>query len=98
MILQNYIALFCVLLSLEKINGKLTAVHQLENKKSVDFVFNLATSKPSSQANGNTIRPLNVNTFPILANMGISYTLFELSPCGINLPHIHPRATELLYV
>ncbi|CAM6054393.1 unnamed protein product [Sphagnum tenellum] len=29
---------------------------------------------------------------------GISYTLFNLEPCGINLPHVHPRATELLYL
>lgn len=29
---------------------------------------------------------------------GISYTLFSIKPCGINLPHHHPRATELIYI
>jgi oxalate decarboxylase/phosphoglucose isomerase-like protein (cupin superfamily) len=28
----------------------------------------------------------------------MSYTLFDIEPCGSNLPHSHPRATELLFV
>ena len=33
-----------------------------------------------------------------MAGQGISFTLVTLEPCGINLPHIHPRATEQIYV
>jgi len=64
---------------------------------SIDFVFNLSTSVPEV-GGGGTIRRANGATFPALDGNGISYSLFDLKPCGINLPHVHPRATELLYV
>lgn len=38
----------------------------------------------------------NIETFPILTDLGISTTLGFLEPCGLNTPHIHPRATEFL--
>ncbi|KAF1829737.1 RmlC-like cupin [Decorospora gaudefroyi] len=38
----------------------------------------------------------NIETFPILTGLGISTTLGFLKPCGINTPHVHPRATEFL--
>jgi len=62
-----------------------------------DFVFDLAGSTPVSTPAG-TIQPLGVSQLPSLAGQGVSYTLFNIEPCGINLPHVHPRATELLYV
>jgi hypothetical protein len=40
----------------------------------------------------------NIETFPILTGLGISTTLGFLSACGINTPHVHPRATEFLTV
>ena len=27
---------------------------------------------------------------------GITYVRFQMVPCGVNLPHTHPRATEIL--
>ena len=33
-----------------------------------------------------------------LSGEGLSYILYELKPCAVNLPHFHPRAAELLYV
>lgn len=38
----------------------------------------------------------NVESFPILTDLGISTTLGFMNPCGINTPHVHPRATEFL--
>ena len=35
---------------------------------------------------------------PVLAGEGVSITLFTIKPCGINEPHVHPRATEISYV
>jgi hypothetical protein len=35
---------------------------------------------------------------PSLAYLGISFATIEFAPCGINIPHIHPRATEFIYV
>jgi hypothetical protein len=61
-----------------------------------DFVFNLRNSMPTSSGLGGIIRPLDVDTFPSLKGHGISYSLFNIEPCGINLPHVHPRATELV--
>ena len=74
-----------------------TTVQLISNYTDKDFVHDLGKATPT-QAGNNTIRQLSVSQFPALAQMGISYSLFELAPCGINLPHIHPRAAELLYV
>jgi hypothetical protein len=38
----------------------------------------------------------NIGNFPILTGLGISITVGFLNPCGINTPHLHPRATEFL--
>lgn len=63
-----------------------------------DFTFNLAAQSADSSGLGGTIRPLSVAQLPSLAGQGVSMTLFRLDPCGINLPHVHPRATEIIYV
>ena len=89
---------FCCFVLIQTCLGASTAVEKLSGFKSSDFVHDLGKDKPTFQSGNNTIKQLGVSQFPTLANMGISYTLFELQPCGINLPHIHPRATELLYV
>ncbi|KAH6643888.1 RmlC-like cupin domain-containing protein [Boeremia exigua] len=58
------------------------------------FSFNNAT--PAAGAKGGATRAANIETFPILTGLGISTTLGFLEPCGINTPHVHPRATEFL--
>lgn len=63
-----------------------------------DFVFDLAGSRPESNTPAGTVQPLSVEQLPSLAGEGVAYTLFTLEPCGINLPHVHPRATEIIYV
>lgn len=63
-----------------------------------DFVFDLLGSVPASITPAGTVQPLDVENMPALAGEGVSYSLFNIEPCGINLPHVHPRATELLYV
>jgi hypothetical protein len=85
------------LISTQLCLGLPTGVELLANLQDSDFVYDLGKSKPTQNGN-NTIRQLSVTQFPTLAYTGISYTLFELAPCGINLPHVHPRASELLYV
>ena len=37
-------------------------------------------------------------TFPFSAGFDIGMTVGFLEPCGINTPHVHPRATELFLV
>ncbi|KAL1643809.1 hypothetical protein SLS61_009125 [Didymella pomorum] len=58
------------------------------------FSFNGAT--PATNATGGALKAANIETFPILTGLGISTTLGFLEPCGINTPHVHPRATEFL--
>ncbi|KAJ8114640.1 hypothetical protein OPT61_g3520 [Boeremia exigua] len=60
------------------------------------FSFNNAT--PAAGAKGGATKAANIETFPILTGLGISTTLGFLEPCGINTPHVHPRATEFLTV
>jgi oxalate decarboxylase/phosphoglucose isomerase-like protein (cupin superfamily) len=63
-----------------------------------DFIFNLAQSEPAQQGNGGTARVATVSQLPSLSGEGVSHTLFNLEPCGMNVPHSHPRATEILFV
>ena len=93
----KYLLLTTILCISTRVSFGITGVDLLANFRTSDFVFDLLRSNPARNGN-NTIRQLSVSQFPVLAYMGISYTLFELAPCGINLPHVHPRATELLYV
>lgn len=66
--------------------------------KAEDFVFDLNGTPSTSTGGGGKIRANSVDNFPALSGEGISYSLFDVEPCGVNLPHVHPRATELLYV
>ncbi|KAF1979741.1 RmlC-like cupin [Bimuria novae-zelandiae CBS 107.79] len=61
-------------------------------KKATVFDFNDA--KPAKGAKGGASKAANAGTFPILQRLGISTTYFDLEPCGMNTPHVHPRASE----
>jgi hypothetical protein len=63
-------------------------------RKFTVFSFNNATPAPG--AKGGALKAANIETFPILTDLGISTTLGFLEPCGINTPHVHPRASEFL--
>lgn len=75
-----------------------TAAGRRQAFQDSDFVFDLLGSRPGSITSAGTIQPLDVGALPSLAGQGLSFSLFNIEPCGINLPHVHPRATELLYV
>ncbi|GLJ36185.1 hypothetical protein SUGI_0726210 [Cryptomeria japonica] len=38
----------------------------------------------------------SVAKFPAAASQGLQYVRFKMVPCGANLPHTHPRASEML--
>jgi hypothetical protein len=59
-------------------------------------VFSFNGASPATNATGGALKAANIETFPILTDLGISTTLGFLEPCGINTPHVHPRATEFL--
>ncbi|CAL9215506.1 unnamed protein product [Arabidopsis halleri] len=60
-----------------------------------DFFFSgLGGPLNTSNANGVSVAPANVLTFPGLNTLGLSMNNVEFAPGGVNPPHSHPRATE----
>ncbi|XP_062225200.1 germin-like protein 8-4 [Phragmites australis] len=47
---------------------------------------------------GSNVTNINVMNFPGLNTLGISLARIDYAPLGVNPPHVHPRATELLTV
>ncbi|KAF2795463.1 RmlC-like cupin [Melanomma pulvis-pyrius CBS 109.77] len=61
-------------------------------------VFDFNNAKPAPGAKGGATKAANIETFPILTGLDMSTTMGFLGPCGMNSPHVHPRATEFLTV
>lgn len=40
---------------------------------------------------------MNSTTNPVLEGKGVGLSLSILQPCGIILPHLHPRASKIMY-
>eukprot|EP01023_Acetabularia_acetabulum_P014905 TRINITY_DN17249_c0_g1_i6.p1 TRINITY_DN17249_c0_g1~~TRINITY_DN17249_c0_g1_i6.p1 ORF type:complete len:200 (+),score=38.14 TRINITY_DN17249_c0_g1_i6:148-747(+) len=70
-----------------------TAAQFRSNFEEKEFKFNLFGALEETP--GGQVAALDVETLPSLQGSGISQSLFVIQPCGINLPHIHPRATEV---
>ncbi|KAJ7523219.1 hypothetical protein O6H91_18G041800 [Diphasiastrum complanatum] len=54
------------------------------------------TNGDVSHGPGGIRAALDTTIFPAMASQGLTFVQFKLVPCGINLPHTHPRASELL--
>ncbi|CAM9935250.1 unnamed protein product [Laminaria digitata] len=80
-----------------KATTPLTAQQQITAFDKEDFVFALGGPEPDRLDDGVRLRAVTLSQLPALEGQGISMTLVNLGPCAINLPHIHPRATEMLY-
>ncbi|PWA45917.1 germin-like protein 2-1 [Artemisia annua] len=65
-----------------------------------DFLFKglLGMMVNTTNAVGSNVTNLNVELFPGLNTLGISLARIEYAPWGLNAPHYHPRATEVLTV
>ncbi|KAJ6543536.1 spherulin-1B precursor [Mycena vulgaris] len=57
-------------------------------------VFDYNNQKPAPGAPGGSILLATVDNFPILEELGISNAISFVEPCGLNIPHLHPRASE----
>ncbi|KAI9729163.1 MAG: hypothetical protein M1834_007070 [Cirrosporium novae-zelandiae] len=66
-------------------------------QEKIVFDFNTVLNAPPT-GKGGVISPSSIDNFPALVGFEISTTIGILNPCGINTPHIHPRATEFLTV
>jgi len=65
---------------------------------SKQIVFDYNAAKPAAGALGGRSIAANVASFPVLKDLGISTTVVFLEACGVNTPHVHPRATEMITV
>ncbi|KAF2818228.1 RmlC-like cupin [Ophiobolus disseminans] len=60
------------------------------------IVFDFKGAQPASGALGGATKAASIETYPFLSGLSISLTAAFLEPCGINTPHVHPRANEFL--
>ncbi|TXG48960.1 hypothetical protein EZV62_024835 [Acer yangbiense] len=69
------------------------------NISELDF-FSDILSKPGATNNtfGSLVTGANVQKVPGLNTLGISLSRIDYAPGGINPPHTHPRATEVVFV
>ncbi|KAH7444542.1 hypothetical protein KP509_02G081800 [Ceratopteris richardii] len=66
---------------------------------SADFASSLLReARNLNQALGSGVNLANALTFPGLNTLGVSMARIDFQPGGLNPPHIHPRATEILFV
>ncbi|KAL6864966.1 hypothetical protein ACP4OV_016117 [Aristida adscensionis] len=64
-----------------------------------DFYFRgLAGAGNTSNANGAVVTGANVEKVPGLNTLGVSMSRIDYAPGGLNPPHTHPRATEMVFV
>lgn len=70
-----------------------------ENVTVNDFFFDgLAKPGNTSNAVGSLVTAANVENLPGLNTLGVSIARIDFAPWGVNPPHTHPRATEIIFV
>ncbi|TVT98927.1 hypothetical protein EJB05_55740, partial [Eragrostis curvula] len=62
------------------------------------FSRNIVAAASTSNPFGANSTRATVSTFPGLNTLGLSITRVDLAPGGLNPPHSHPRASELVMV
>lgn len=64
-----------------------------------DFFF-AGLAKPGATNNtmGSLVTGANVEKIPGLNTLGVSMSRIDYAPGGLNPPHTHPRATEIVFV
>ncbi|KAK2649640.1 hypothetical protein Ddye_017129 [Dipteronia dyeriana] len=64
-----------------------------------DFFFGgLHIPGNTSNVVGSSLQPVNVAQIPGLNTLGVSMVRLDFAPWGINPPHTHPRASEIITV
>jgi hypothetical protein len=54
------------------------------------------TEFPGPERSGGQVDLAKPNNFPSIIGTGVTAAVGFMNPCGLNTPHIHPRATEFL--
>ncbi|KAF5739934.1 germin-like protein 5-1 [Tripterygium wilfordii] len=70
-----------------------------ESFNATDFFFE-GLAKPGLTNNtlGSLVTAANVQKIPGLNTLGVSLSRIDYAPGGLNPPHTHPRATEIVFV
>ncbi len=82
-------------------SDRLTILKDAVGNNTADFKFDFnPAANPTAPAPGLGGEVINANrkTFPVLTTLGVSFAALFFEPCGLNPPHIHPRATEVLTI
>ncbi|KAI5678425.1 hypothetical protein M9H77_09375 [Catharanthus roseus] len=89
---------FCVAKkSSVRVNG--LPCKKAKNVNAKDFLFRgLHIAGNTSNPFGSIVTPVLVTQLPGLNTLGIAMARVDYAPWGINPPHIHPRASEILTV
>ncbi|KAF5941678.1 hypothetical protein HYC85_019320 [Camellia sinensis] len=90
---------FCVAINNSDVfvNGKVCKDPKLATAD--DFFFTgLLTPQSTSNPVGSQVTPVNVMQILGLNTLGISLARIDFAPYGLNPPHTHPRATEVIVV
>jgi quercetin dioxygenase-like cupin family protein len=67
--------------------------------KASDFLFQgLRNEGSTNNMFGSLVTRANVENFPGLNTLGMSVNRVDFAPGGVNPPHFHPRATEIVFV
>ncbi|KAF9592194.1 hypothetical protein IFM89_012688 [Coptis chinensis] len=92
---------FCVAINETKdgvfVNGKFCKGPELASANDF-FLRGLHIPGNTSNQLGSAVTPANVAQIPGLNTLGISLVRIDYAPYGLNPPHTHPRATEILVV
>ncbi|CAH9145416.1 unnamed protein product [Cuscuta epithymum] len=80
------------------VNGKICK--DINHVNADDFYLQARFNIPRNTSNlfGYVRTPIGAGTLPGLNTMGISIGRVDLGPYGVNTPHIHPLATEVVTV
>ncbi|KAG6522702.1 hypothetical protein ZIOFF_019853 [Zingiber officinale] len=80
--------------------GDSMRIQQDAQMVTVDDFFFSGLDKPGNTSNavGSKVTPVSVAQIPGLNTLGISLVRIDYAPFGLNPPHTHPRATEVLVV
>ena len=93
----NLLHFWLLALSLSFVFSQTRLKKRQQFKENKDFTYDLGGSSYSAGSGGGRVYSLTLDQLPSLEEEGLSYFLFSLKPCGVILPHVHPRASELLF-
>ncbi|RWR95129.1 germin-like protein 2 precursor [Cinnamomum micranthum f. kanehirae] len=80
-----------------KVNG--FACKDAAAVNATDFFFaGLAAPGSTNNTMGSLVTAANVQKIPGLNTLGVSLSRIDYAPGGLNPPHTHPRATEIVFV